>query len=192
MVKHPHTLQRARAEVDAALGGPDSDIVVAPWSRIKNLPYLKACIDEAQRISPGVAGDLPRKTPPGTTYTVDGVTVPENTNCSISAYTAQRDPDIFPDPEAFKPERWLIKGEDQLKRMLDVYLVFTMGARMCMGKSVTILIQSVYLATLLHRYEFALPGPDWELRRTEAFNLWPCELPLKIWRRDSQSAPAVR
>jgi cytochrome P450 len=54
--------------------------------------------------------------------------------------------------------------------MLDVYLVFTMGSRMCMGKSVTVLIQSVYLATLLHRYDFALANPDWVLEKVEFFN----------------------
>ncbi|KAK3945111.1 cytochrome P450 [Diplogelasinospora grovesii] len=186
LVKHPDAMQRVRAELDAALSS-GSDIVAVPWSKVKNPPYLKACIDEAQRLSPAVAGDLPRKTPPGSTYTVAGVTVPGNTDCSISAYTAQRDPDIFPDPEAFKPERWLIKGEENLKRMLDVYLVFTMGSRMCMGKSVTILVQSVYLATLLHRYEFALASPDWEVQRTERFNLWAGEMPLKIWRRGLQT-----
>ncbi|KAK9414077.1 putative Cytochrome P450 monooxygenase [Seiridium unicorne] len=181
LVKHPDTMQRVRAELDDALG---PNVVAAPWSKVKSLPYLKACIDEAQRLAPPVAGDLPRKTPPGSSCTIAGVTVPELTDCSISAYTAQRDPEIFPDPEAFKPERWLIKGEDHLKRMLDVYLVFTMGARMCMGKSVTILVQSVYLATLLHRYEFAFESPDWEVERTERFNLWAGDMPLKVWRRE--------
>jgi benzoate 4-monooxygenase len=53
--------------------------------------------------------------------------------------------------------------------MLDVYLVFTMGSRMCRGKSVTVLIQSVYLATLLHRYDFALAKPVWVLEKVEFF-----------------------
>jgi len=181
LVKHPETMKILRAELDNALA---SDVVVPAWAKVMSLPYLKACIDEAQRLCPAVAGDLPRKTPPGTTYTIAGVTVPELTDCSISAYTAQRDPKIFPDPEAFKPERWLIKGDDHLTKMLDVYLVFTMGARMCMGKSVTILVQSLYLATLVHRYEFALESPDWEVERTERFNLWAGDVPLKVWRRE--------
>ncbi|KAH9886874.1 cytochrome P450 CYP5280A1P [Xylariomycetidae sp. FL2044] len=183
LVKHPDALKRARAEVDEALGSDDESAVVAPWSKVRSLPYLKACVDEAQRLSPSVAGDLPRKTPPGTPYTVDGVVVPGGSVVSISAYTAQRDPDIFPDPEAYRPERWLGKGEDQLRRMLEVYIVFTMGSRMCMGKSVTVLVQLVYLATLLRRYEFALASPDWELDWSEFFNMWPGAVPLKIWRR---------
>ncbi|KAK8132050.1 hypothetical protein PG999_000223 [Apiospora kogelbergensis] len=188
IIKHPEVYKRVRAEIDAALSPDD---VIAPWDKVKTLPFLKACIDEAGRLAPGVAGDLPRKTPPGKDYMVAGVPVPGNTNVSISAYTAQRDPDIFPDPHTFKPERWLIKGEDQLKRMLDVYLVFTMGSRMCMGKSVTVLLQSTYLATLLHRYDFALAHPDWELPKIEFFNMWPQSMPIKIWRRELETPNGV-
>jgi benzoate 4-monooxygenase len=188
IVKHPEAYKRVRAEIDEALSPDD---VIAPWDKVKNLPFLKACIDEAGRLAPGVAGDLPRRIPPGKDYMVAGVPVPGDTNVSISAYTAQRDPDIFPDPEAFKPERWLIKGDDHLKKMRDVYLVFTMGSRMCMGKSVTVLIQSVYLATLLHRYDFALANPDWVLEKVEFFNQWPKSMPMKIWRREWQTTNGV-
>ncbi|RYP48869.1 hypothetical protein DL769_011154 [Monosporascus sp. CRB-8-3] len=184
IIKHPEVYKRVRAEIDEALSPDD---IIASWNKLKSLPFLKACIDEAGRLAPGVAGDLPRKIPPGKDYMVAGVPVPGDTNVSISAYTAQRDPDIFPDPEAYKPERWLIKGDDQLKRMLDVCPVFTMGSRMCMGKSVTILIQSVYLATLLHRFEFALTNPDWVLEKVEFFNQWPKEMPIKIWKRELQT-----
>lgn len=183
LTKNPEAMKRARAEVDEALSDYDVS-AVAPWSKVKSLPFLKACIDESLRLSPVVAGDLPRKTPPGRTYTVAGVTVPPGTNLSISPYASHRDPDIFPDPEAFQPDRWLIKGDDQLRRMLEVYLVFTMGSRMCMGKSITLLIQTVYLATLLRRYEFALPSPDWELKFVEGFNMWPQTMPMKVWRRE--------
>jgi benzoate 4-monooxygenase len=75
--------------------------------------------------------------------------------------------------------------------MRDVYLVFTMGSRMCMGKSVTVLIQSVYLATLLHRYDFALANPDWVLEKVEFFNQWPKSMPMKIWRREWQTTNGV-
>ena len=73
---------------------------------------------------PAVAGGLPRKVPYDSTSMVAGVQVPGGTDCSISAFTAQRDPDIFPDPEAFKPERWLTKDDELRKKMLKVYLVF--------------------------------------------------------------------
>ena len=50
------------------------------------------------RLSSPVATDLVRRTPSQGT-TIDGQMVPGNTTVSISAYTAHRDPMVFPDPE---------------------------------------------------------------------------------------------
>ena len=185
LIKNPETLARLRAELDEALESHDG---VVPWCKVKNLPYLRACVDESMRLSPPVATDLVRKTPPDRSYTIDQVVVPPGTNVSISAYTAQRDPNVFPDPEAFKPERWLIKGQDSLKKMLDAHIPFSAGPRGCIGRSVTILMQLVYIGTLIHRYDFALPNPDWEMEWIDYFNLWPKELPLKIWKREKSTA----
>ena len=41
--KHPDAMERVRAEMDEALSPDD---VIIPWSGVKYLPYLKACIDE--------------------------------------------------------------------------------------------------------------------------------------------------
>lgn len=41
--------------------------------------------------------------------------------------------------------------------------------------------QTVFLATLVARYDSALPSVDWELEFEEYFNLWPIKLPLKVW-----------
>nr|POE93181.1 tryprostatin b 6-hydroxylase [Quercus suber] len=184
LVKNREALDQVRAEVDAALA-PDDDI--APWEKVRNLRYLKACVDESMRLSPPVATDLFRKTPPDQSWTVDGRVVPPNTNVSISAYTAHRDPEVFPDPEAFKPERWLISGDPKLTDMLNAFIPFSAGARGCIGRNITILVQLVYVATLVHRYDFALPTPEWELDWTDYFNLWPHEVPLKVWRRQLSS-----
>ncbi|KAF2257848.1 benzoate 4-monooxygenase cytochrome P450 [Lojkania enalia] len=180
LVKNPATLTRLREEIDNALSPSDR---IAPWSKVRNLEYLKACIDESMRLSPPVATDLLRKTPPEG-LKVDTEMVPGNTTVSISAYSAHRDPDIFEDPEAFRPERWLIRGEDKLKDMRAVFIPFSLGTRACIGRNITIVVQTVFLATLVKRYEFALPDLNWELEFDEYFNLWPLKLPLKLWQRE--------
>ncbi|KAL9117860.1 MAG: hypothetical protein Q9187_005598 [Circinaria calcarea] len=184
LVKNPQTLTRLREELDSALSPLDS---VAPWSKVKNCAYLRACIDESMRLSPPVATDLARRTPPQG-IEIDGQMVPGNTIVSISAYTAQRDPEVFPDPEAFTPERWLIRGSDRLKDMTAVYIPFSAGSRSCIGRNVTILMQMVFLATLCYRYDFALPSTEWEMDWEDYFNLWPRELPMKIWRREVKAS----
>jgi hypothetical protein len=43
--------------------------------------------------------------------------------------------------------------------------------------------QTVLLASVVHRFEFALPCEGWQPDRYEAFNLSPGPMPLKVWRR---------
>ncbi|KAF2638392.1 cytochrome P450 CYP5280A1P [Massarina eburnea CBS 473.64] len=179
LIKNPAALGRLREELDDALGHSDG---TAPWSKVRNLEYLKACIDESMRLLPPVATDLLRKTAPEG-LKVDTEMVPGNTIVSVSAYSAHRDPDVFDDPETFRPERWLIRGEDKLKEMRAVYIPFSLGTRACIGRNITTVLQTIFLSTLIKRYEFALPNPDWEMEFEEYFNLWPIQLPLRIWRR---------
>ncbi|KAH7316925.1 cytochrome P450 CYP5280A1P [Stachybotrys elegans] len=180
LVKHPESMRKLREELDEALS-PEN--VVAPWSKMKKLPYLRACIDESMRLSPPVATDLLRKTPSDRSYMVAGELIPPDTNVSISAYTAHRDPEYFPDPEAWKPERWLMNGDEKLRNMLAIYNPFSAGGRACIGRHEATLMQVVCIGTLIYRYDFALPSPDFEMQWTDYFNLWPVELRLKVWRR---------
>ncbi|KAJ3498384.1 hypothetical protein NLG97_g1166 [Lecanicillium saksenae] len=165
LAKHPETMVRLRDELDSSLIAED---IIAPWSKVKRMRYLRACINESMRLSPPVATDLLRVTPPDRSYMIAGELVPPNTNFSISAYAAHRDPRIFTDPEAFNPNRWLSTNGDQLREILSL----------------------VYIATIVHRYNFALPSQDWTMEWEDSLNLWPKELPLKIWRRELQNNPS--
>jgi len=61
----------------------------------------------------------------------------EQTPVSLTPFDVLRDPAIFPEPEVFRPERWLTKSDDGMLRIreeLDKYLViFGKGPRMCQG-----------------------------------------------------------
>ncbi|KAI0465547.1 benzoate 4-monooxygenase cytochrome P450 [Xylaria cf. heliscus] len=186
LLRYPHTLVKLRAELDSTLS-PDERVV--PWGKVRDLPYLRACIDEAMRLAPPSATELIRCTPPDTSVLIDGEVIPPDTNVSIAAYTAHRDPDVFPDPETFDPSRWLAKGSDSLRKMLAVYIPFSAGTRGCIGRNVSILIQAICIATLVYRYDFALSNPAWEMEFEEWFNLWPLRLPLKVWPRDVATIP---
>lgn len=118
---------------------------------------------------------------------VHGHIIPGNTTVSVSAYVTHRDPDVFPDPESFIPERWL----ESKARGLHESFAFSAGARGCTGRNISCLEQSMLLATVVNRYEFALPYPDWEIERLEAFNLWPENLWIKMWRRDAVKERSV-
>lgn len=178
LIKSPQSLGKLREEV-ASVQFKNG---VAPYAEVKSLPYLKACLDESLRLSPPVSRGLERKTPPEG-MRILGENIPGNVTVSVPTYAAHRNPDIFPDPEAFRPERWL-EDDENVKQMRAVFIPFTTGARACIGRNITFIEQQIVVATLVHRYEFALPSRDWKLEWEEAFNLWPAQMPLKIWRRD--------
>lgn len=177
LLKHPACLARLREEIDAVL---DADEVIAPYDKVKHLPYLRACLDESLRITPPTTFGLPRRTPPEGANIL-GDFIPGDTTVSISAYVAHRDPKIFPDPESYNPDRWL---GDKGKDLQPYFISFSAGARGCIGRNISYLEQTVLLASVVHRYELALPYPEWEPERRETMNLSPGPMPLKIWRRD--------
>ncbi|KAI5779820.1 cytochrome P450 monooxygenase [Geopyxis carbonaria] len=177
LLKSPAHLAKLRAELATVMDESDT---VAPYDKVKHLPFLRACIDESMRLHPPTTFGLPRVTPPEGAPVLDHF-IPGNTTVSISAYIAHRDPTAFPDPEEYKPERWLAPGAKDLQQY---FIAFSAGARGCIGRNISYLEQHILLATVAWRYEFALPSPDFEITRTEGMNMWPGDMPMKIWRRD--------
>jgi cytochrome P450 len=116
------------------------DITSQTASSIK-LPYLRACLDEAMRLSPSVPGLLPREVQEGGA-TIDGVDVPAGTIVGVPHYTLHRNAKYFSRVDEFWPERWLV-GEavaeevttrETVDRAQGAFCPFSIGARGCIGK----------------------------------------------------------
>ncbi|KAJ3579579.1 hypothetical protein NPX13_g989 [Xylaria arbuscula] len=177
LLKQPKILAKLREEVDAAL---DPNEVVAPFSKVKNLPYLKACLDEALRLQPPTPQNLGRVTPPEG-MNIMGEYIPGNTSVGMSALVAHRDETVFPNADKFIPERWF--GEAG-KSLQSSFITFSAGGRGCIGRNITYLEQQILIASLVHRYEFALPQ-GFQLQREETMNHILGPMPVKIWRRQA-------
>ncbi|KIW79074.1 hypothetical protein Z517_08914 [Fonsecaea pedrosoi CBS 271.37] len=189
LLKNPKCLRKVREEIDAALDADEiedcastsgyyEDGVIA-YDRLKHLPYLRACLDESLRLFPPTVHGLLRLTPPEGMRIVDDF-VAGGVSVMMSALTAHRNPNIFPSPDKYIPERWL--GEPG-KALQPYFLAFSAGARGCIGRNISYLEQTVAMGTLLRRYDFALKSPDWEIERLETLNWILGEMPVKIWRR---------
>ncbi|KAM5347344.1 hypothetical protein ACJ41O_010349 [Fusarium nematophilum] len=178
LIKHPQHMDRLRKEIDSVL---ETDEVIAPYDKVKDLPFLRACIDESLRLIPPTSAGLPRRTPAEGAQILDEW-IPRDTSVNMTIYATHRDPEVFPDPETYNPVRWM--NPDERKRMEPLFIPFSTGARGCIGRNISYLEQIVVLASLVHRYGFALPTPGFEMYRHEAFNIICGKLPIKIWRRD--------
>lgn len=176
LLKHPNCMEKLRQEIDETL---DADEEIAPYEKVRYLPYLRACLDESLRIFPPISHGMTRQTP-NEGSEIAGEYIAGGTTVMVSSFIAHRDPKVFPDPEKYIPERWL--GEAG-KDLGPYFIAFSAGARGCIGRNIAYLEQAVLLASLIHRYNFEFAVPGFEPGRYEWQNLHLTELPVKIRRR---------
>ncbi len=112
---------------------PSADIP-APRT-IDALPLLHACLMETLRIHAAIPGPQPRITPPTPTSLAGSPPLPPGIRVSAQAYTLHRNANIFPNPEAWKPERWLEASEEKKAEMGRWFWAFGSGGRMCVGSN---------------------------------------------------------
>src|SRR5206468_2937171 len=122
---------------------------------LPRLAYTEAVITEAMRVLPPVyllGREATRDLELGGYRVRKGYTV------FVSQWVPHRDPRYFPDPEAFRPERWL----DGLARRLPKYAYFPFGGgpRVCIGNTFALMEAALILAAVGQRYRFTVSSEE--------------------------------
>ncbi|KAJ9650162.1 hypothetical protein H2198_010524 [Neophaeococcomyces mojaviensis] len=99
--------------------------------QLQNLPYLNAVIKETMRLNPTIISTLPRVLDVDLPLAKTGFALPAGTIVGMQNYVHHRDASIFPDPECFRPERWL--GNCDLAE--NSITPFSLGPRNCIGQN---------------------------------------------------------
>ncbi|ERF76671.1 hypothetical protein EPUS_02210 [Endocarpon pusillum Z07020] len=121
---------------------------------VEKLPYLTAVIQEALRISQPVTHRMCRAFP-DKALTYNGLTIPPGTAIHSTTLLLHENEKLFPDPQAFKPERWLGEEGQELQR----YLVpFARGTRACLGINLAWAELYLIVATVFRRFDFDVSG----------------------------------
>jgi len=144
VMRHPEVEQRLRDEIDGL--GPDPD----PEALAK-LPYLDAVCKETLRRHPILTESLRLLKEPMTLGEYDlhaGATV------SPSILLAHYDPELYPEPERFIPERFVDRSYGPFE-----YLPFGGGHRRCVGAAFAQFEMKIVLGRLLARYDVSLASP---------------------------------
>jgi len=136
--RHPQALARAREEI-AGLG-PDPDA-----GELARLPYLRAVADETLRIHPIIA-EAVRTVKDG--FHFQGHDIPAGVSVAVSIVMIHNDPELYPEPSRFLPERFLERHYGPSE-----HLPFGGGHRRCLGDAFALNEIAVVLGSLLPRYE---------------------------------------
>jgi len=124
---------RAQRELDAVLGSPESPSFRLPtFSDRLNLPYIDAIVKEGLRYIPPVTAGLPHAVIQDDVYR--GWLIPKGSIVIANAWGMLRDPSIYPDPEIFRPERFLPENSKTPEADPGSSGAFGFGKRVCPGR----------------------------------------------------------
>lgn len=166
LIKHPNVMKKAQQELETVVGKErmvdESDLV--------RLEYLDMVVKESMRIHPVAPLLLPHESRED--CTIDGFYIPKGSRLLVNVWGIGRDPDAWPNPEEFYPERFIGSNIDVRGR--DFQLIpFGSGRRGCPGMQLGLTMVRFVLAQLIHCFDWELPyglSPT-ELDMAEKFSL---------------------
>ncbi|CAJ2509677.1 Uu.00g147030.m01.CDS01 [Anthostomella pinea] len=162
IVRSPVALQKASEEVRAKFSDVEE---ICQGPSLTSCVYLRACIDEAMRMSPSVGGIAPREVLPGG-ITIDGEFIPEGVVTGTPHYTIHHNAAYFPQPFSYIPERWMAGSsksfggvgestftEQDVALAQSAFCPFSVGPRGCIGKGLAYIEMMTTMARVLFLYD---------------------------------------
>lgn len=141
--QNPEAEAKMHAEIDSVLQGR-----LPSLSDLAQLRYTAAVFTEGMRVYPPVWAIGRRALED---VELGGYVIPKSCIVLISTYVTHRDPRWFPEPDAFRPERWLSEDEARPKF---AYSPFGGGARVCIGERFAGMEGVLLLAAIAQKWRF--------------------------------------
>jgi cytochrome P450 len=146
---HPECIRGMRDEVLAVMPKGDANL-----DALRQLSYVGQVFQETMRIYPPV-WTMSRAAIADDNF--EGIEIPAGTNMILCPYAIHRRPDIWDEPEEFRPERFAVREERGTDRY--AYFPFGGGPRRCLGEQFALWEARVILGHLLRRFDIELePG----------------------------------
>ncbi|PYI07012.1 cytochrome P450 [Aspergillus sclerotiicarbonarius CBS 121057] len=125
-----------------------------PLADLERLPYLTGIFNEALRLSFGLISRPPRIAPDEALIYGD-FTIPPGTPVGTSSYFMHTDPTIFPNPESFDPERWIL-AKERGQNLTRFMASFGKGSRACIGMNLGYAELYYTIAAMARHFDFEL------------------------------------
>ena len=153
LLNNRDALTKAQTELDQHVGSQRQ--VTEP--DLTNLVYLQAILKETMRLYPAASLGVPHEAMED--CTIRGYHIPVGTRLLVNLSKLHRDPNVWAEPNEFRPERFLTgdhKNVDVRGQNFEL-IPFGSGRRMCPGVSFALKIMQLTLATLLHGFQIVTP-----------------------------------
>lgn len=171
LAQHPAVMHQLMDEIETVLGDAPPH-----FDQLPQLPFLHWVIKESMRILPPVPYTVRVAQQP---LKVGPFEVPPETRVIASHYLTHHLPDLYPEPERFRPERWRNINPTQYE-----YLPFNAGPRICIGGAFATQVLKISLAMILQRFRFTVV-PGTRINRIVAISMNPHHgLPMIIAKKD--------
>jgi cytochrome P450 family 4 subfamily V len=173
----PEEQQKVQQEIDCILRDDDQELTM---DDISKLNYTDCFIKETFRLYPPVPWFL-RSTSEARTF--GGFDIRKGFNIGVFIPQLHRDPEFFPDPEHFRPDRWLDNG--MAGRHPFCYLPFSAGIRNCIGQRFAMLELKTVMCHILRRYNVVCSTKREDIVATALLILKPLKpVLIQLKRRD--------
>ncbi|KAI7726156.1 hypothetical protein M8C21_008640 [Ambrosia artemisiifolia] len=152
LLNHPNILKAAQEELDIHVGREK-------WveeSDTKKLKYLQAIVKETLRMYPPGPLGAPREAIED--CNIGGYRISKGTRLIVNIWKLHRDPQVWSDPNEFRPERFLEEHANiSYQGQNFEYIPFSSGRRMCPASSFALQVVHLTLARLLQGFDLSTP-----------------------------------
>jgi cytochrome P450 len=153
LAQYPEVLAKARAEQEQ-LAGPLN------LEQLKQMSYLEQVLKEVLRLIPPVGGGF-RSVIRACEF--NGYALPEGWSVLYQISQTHQDPQVYPQPDQFKPDRFQAEGSADKQQPFG-YVPFGGGIRECLGREFAKLEMKIFASLLIRHC-------DWELLPGQNLNL---------------------
>ncbi|CAG2167186.1 unnamed protein product, partial [Oppiella nova] len=145
-IKHVIRQRTAEPNKVEAVVDPTGEI---GYDDLTRLPFLDAVLSESLRKYPPIVM-LSRQAVNDYTIPDSGIVIPKGQHIEIPVYAVHHNPEYYPNPEKFDPDRFMPENRDKIKPY--TYLPFGAGPRNCIGMRVALMEAKLCIAHLVRRY----------------------------------------
>ncbi|MBZ3879433.1 Cytochrome P450 3A4, partial [Sciurus carolinensis] len=145
LATNPDVQTKLQQEIDEAL--PNK--APATYDTLVQMEYLDMVVNEMLRLYPIVVR-LERVCKKD--VEINGVFIPKGTIVMVPSFVLHRDPQYWPEPEAFRPERFSKKNKDNIDPY--IYMPFGIGPRNCIGMRFALMNLKLALVKVMQNFSF--------------------------------------